>query len=565
MHKIILATAVMMIFCRLTAASQALKNPDIIANTIEQWRVLEISLKSAKPYKDPFNDVEVTALFTGPGGIFIQRPAFWDGNNTWKIRFAPTAPGKWSMRTNASDTRNKGLNNVAATVRCVANESDQEIYKHGFLKVSGNGRYFTYADGTPFFYLGDTHWLYIHERFDTSNVKGIASQFKYTVDKRVEQGFTVYQSEAIQMPHSAASGMHVRNDEEKGSNFSDGFDESDLAGFANIDRKFKYIAEKGLVNANSSVTWALDPADHPSVYKEAYMYKLGRYWCARYGAYPVLWTIAQEIDKNMYDRYDSVTINKWFSLAKGIDDNDAYHHPLGAHMENTSAALASTSWWGNKKYHHWWPVQIQDNMSSPDAARNFWDNIPAKPVVLYESAYEDFWTNAKGARSAGYKAFQYGMFGYGYGANGIWNDTYSDDPADYGTGYEMPGRYLHWYKGANLPGAAQLIHLKEFYQKARWWNLTPRFNDSLWSRFADQGKSLISSDAQKIFVVYFFNDTRATGELRNLDKDDSYTAEWFDPRKGDCTVIGSFKSTDGHWTSPSKPDDEDWILYVHKN
>ena len=77
---------------------------------------------------------------------------------------------------------------------CDPYSGNLEIYKHGFLKVSGNGRYLTYDDGTPFFYLGDTHWILAHERFDTSNAPGVTSQFRYTVDKRVSQGFTVFQS-----------------------------------------------------------------------------------------------------------------------------------------------------------------------------------------------------------------------------------------------------------------------------------------------------------------------------------------------------------------------------------
>ena len=39
-----------------------------------------------------------------------------------------------------------------------------EIYKRGFVTVAKGAKHFTYADGTPFFYLGDTHWgLYTEE------------------------------------------------------------------------------------------------------------------------------------------------------------------------------------------------------------------------------------------------------------------------------------------------------------------------------------------------------------------------------------------------------------------
>jgi hypothetical protein len=538
--------------------------------SIQQWNVVEIKLTSAKSYTNPFEEAEVTANFLGPDGRNISRPAFWDGGNTWIIRFAPTATGEWKMTTACRDKTNTGLDGIIKSVTCKPYSGILAVYKHGFLKVSDDKRYFVYADGTPFFYLGDTHWIYIHERFNSSNVKGVPSQFKYVVDKRVIQGFTVYQTEAIQHPHgqntSLGGGNHSGKDEETYCNFRDGFDESDLAGFRNIDRKFKYIADKGLVNANSSICWALDPAEFPDAYSEKFMYQISRYWTARYGAYPVLWTIAQEIDKNMYKKYDSVAINKWFAVGKAIDENDGYHHPLTAHMENTSHTRAADSWWGNKPYHSWWSIQWQGGINDDlfSVGKDFWNSTKVKPSVLYESAYEGFWTDAKGAREAGYKAFQNGIYGYGYGANGVWNDLYSKIPPDYGTDYEMPVRFISWYDGANLPGAAQLIHLKKFYTSLQWWKLVPRFDDAAWSAFVDKNQSFISSDGQQAYVVYFANKVPSTGDLKNLEKDKSYSAKWYNTRDGTYTVIGTIKTNTGIWTVPDKPDSDDWILLVTK-
>jgi hypothetical protein len=537
---------------------------------VDQWNVFEISLTSSKSYKDPFSQVDVYAIFSGPGGKIITRPAFWDGGRIWKIRFAPTLTGDWKMVTSCSDVSDRGLHNISRSIKCKPYSGTLDIYKHGFLKVSEDKRYFVYDDGTPFFYLGDTHWLYIHERFDTSNVKGVPSQFKYIVDKRVSQGFTVYQTEAIQHPHGqnskAGGGNHVGKDEEPYCNFRNGFNENDIAGFKNIDRKFAYLAEKGLVNANSCICWALDPSEYHEIYTEAYMAKLGKYWAARYGAYPVLWTIAQEIDKNMYKNFDSVSINKWFAAARSIADNDAYHHPLTAHMENTSSTLASDSWWGNKEYHSWWAIQWQEGINSDITyvAKDFWNHSPAKPSVLYESPYEGFWTDAKGARGVGYKAFQCGIYGYGYGANGIWNDLYSVDPPDYGTDYEMPVRYLNWYDGANLPGSAQLIHLKNFYTSLQWWKLVPRFDDAVWSGFVDKHQSYLATDEQQTYVVYFSNKVPSTGDLKNLEKNKNYSAKWFNTRNGMYTNIKTFNTDSGVWTVPDKPDSDDWILLVSK-
>lgn len=537
------------ILCMFTFSS--LKAADY---TGEKWRVIEISLTSSASYSDPFNDVDVTATFAGPGGITIVRPAFWDGGNSWKIRFAPTVTGSWTMTTTSTITSNNGLHNISKTIQCNAYTGSLDIYKKGFLKVDASGRYFVYNDGTPFFYLGDTHWIFTHERFSTSNVSGVASQFKYTVDKRVTQGFSVYQSEAIQIPHG---GTHTGNDEELHCDFTDGFSAADLPGFINMDRKFKYVADNGLVHANSSICWAAEPLDFS--YSDALMYKLSKYWVARYGAYPVLWTIAQEIDNDFYGVYNSTTMSKWYNVGQAIADNDAYQQPLSAHMEETGGTVASNSSWGSKPYHKWWAVQWQGDQSNVATAKNFWNNTPAKPSILYEPPYENLWTDAKGSRGAGYKAFQSGMYGYGYGANGVWNDLYTN--TDNGTAYLQPQNYTNWYDGANLPAATQLTFLKSFYTSLEWWKLIPRFDDASWATFSETSKSMLATDAQNTFVVYFFGTGTTTGILKNM-LNITYNARWFNPETGNYNIIGNINITGGQWTIPERPNSNDWILLV---
>ena len=84
----------------------------------QQWRPIEIVLTSSVTYDNPFQDVDVTATFVGPAHTVIQRPVFWDGGRTWKVRFAPPQTGKWKMTTTATDAANKGLHGVTKTVQC---------------------------------------------------------------------------------------------------------------------------------------------------------------------------------------------------------------------------------------------------------------------------------------------------------------------------------------------------------------------------------------------------------------------------------------------------------------
>ncbi len=110
----------------------------------------------------------VCATFTGPDGRTITREAFWDGGSTWRLRFAPTADGRWTWRTECS--ADSGLDGRSGTLDCVPYTGDVATYRHGFLRVSDDRRHLAYADGTPFFYLGDTHWqMPDTERVDACN------------------------------------------------------------------------------------------------------------------------------------------------------------------------------------------------------------------------------------------------------------------------------------------------------------------------------------------------------------------------------------------------------------
>jgi hypothetical protein len=153
--------------------------------TAETWRAVELSFESEKTYADPFQDVTLDLLLWGNGRLYTV-PGFWDGGNTWRARFVCPVAGEWQCKTVCSDKDNAALHGRTATVSCSVYSGDLEIYQHGFVTTRRGEKYLTYEDGTPFFYLGDTHWNFGTEPRDV--VQTIAKQ-------RAAQGFTVWQSE----------------------------------------------------------------------------------------------------------------------------------------------------------------------------------------------------------------------------------------------------------------------------------------------------------------------------------------------------------------------------------
>ncbi|THF80754.1 apiosidase-like domain-containing protein [Cohnella fermenti] len=102
--------------------------------------------------------------------------------------------GEWTYETVSTDASNAGLHGQAGAFTATAYTGSQSVYKHGFIKPSANNRYLVHDDGTPFFWLGDTHWMGLsgREQLNGSNDAGFASEFKGMIDIRQEQGYTVY-------------------------------------------------------------------------------------------------------------------------------------------------------------------------------------------------------------------------------------------------------------------------------------------------------------------------------------------------------------------------------------
>src|SRR5262245_47278646 len=63
-----------------------------------QHCVTEWSYSTGKTYSDPFNQVELDVLVTDPEGHEQRVPAFWAGDSTWRVRYAPHTTGKFTCR-----------------------------------------------------------------------------------------------------------------------------------------------------------------------------------------------------------------------------------------------------------------------------------------------------------------------------------------------------------------------------------------------------------------------------------------------------------------------------------
>ena len=95
--------------------------------------------------------------FTGPDGVRLRVPGFYDGGGMWKIRFSPTHAGRWSLRTTSRTVALDGK--TEPEIECAPNGHPQN---HGGLKVDPAHPYhFIHEDGTRYFLLGyEADWLW---------------------------------------------------------------------------------------------------------------------------------------------------------------------------------------------------------------------------------------------------------------------------------------------------------------------------------------------------------------------------------------------------------------------
>jgi Ca-activated chloride channel family protein len=115
---------------------------------VPKWSTHEITLTATNRYESPYVSVDLLGVFSGPNGASAIVNGFWDGGQTFRIRFTPTVEGTWSYATVSDDP---GLDAQAGFINCVKADAGA----HGFVRyasgastTSGAPETWTYDDGT---------------------------------------------------------------------------------------------------------------------------------------------------------------------------------------------------------------------------------------------------------------------------------------------------------------------------------------------------------------------------------------------------------------------------------
>ncbi|MDR2919437.1 MAG: glycoside hydrolase family 140 protein [Tannerella sp.] len=424
-------------------------------------------------------------------------------------------------------------------------------FTHGGLIVSPNQRFLIHADGTPFFYLGDTAWELFHRLNEEETDRYL--------ENRRAKGFTVIQAvilaelDGLNTPNRNGDKPLLDNDPEKPNE----------AYFQWVDKVIRKAGEKGIYigllptwGDKVDPQWGVGPAIFTSEKATAY----GKYLGRRYKDFPnIIWI-------NGGDRLgggDNYAV--WDALGKAIKAEDPNHlmtfHPMG---EQSSAR-----WFHDCDWLDFNMCQTGHGQRSYDIYRQLvvadYNRKPIKPCMDGEPRYEDHpvswmpetygWFDHVDVRQSMYWNLFSGAFGHTYGCHPIWQFKSDKD--------EPVGLARHnWDEVLDLEGAFDLIHARRLLES---FDFTSRIPDQSIiitpQNFATD--VAIATRGKDYAFVYLPNGHQTEVALDKISGAGRLSLQWYNPRNGEYTDILTVNATGTYQAGPpTSGRGNDWILVM---
>ncbi len=491
---------------------------------VPRFGVFETSLRHAGEYENPYTQLEAVATLTKPGGAAVKINLFWDGNDAWRLRFAPEVTGVWKWTVSSRDP---GLSGRSGAFTCVVSRN-----KGGIRPMVGHPEHFQHQDGTPFWLFGDTHWSAFgidrEERMDRAALKHYA-------DVRAAQGFN-FVSTILTSPGANEGGPFFHDKKTERIN---------PAYYREVDARMTYLNSKG-ITVMLFINWA-NPQNYIPVWQtfpsnEACL-RFARYVTSRYSAYNVCFGVVGEWDSAKDKR------KLFCRMGRIVQQNDPHGRTITIHSHSRRASVrefVKESWMSFGDYQQNYRDLHKEVLLSRGAG---------KPVVNGEYGYhlrdmdgdgvvdKPHGDSTQTMRHASYDiAMAGGYFVTGFGAT-------------YWGGYRDPDRFNPDNpKHASWVGDAG--HIRKLFTGLPWWTLFP--HDEYISGF---GIVYCLADPGKLYLIYV-RQTSGPIELSLPEKPAKtrFRVKRFDPRTG-----GYQRLSDHEGKGPlvlKAPTKEDYVFVV---
>lgn len=590
---------------------------------IHVWEITEVALKAEKNYDNFYTDVTCWVDLKGPD--FSKRIfGFWDGGNRFIVRMVAVVPGKWQWTSGSNQPDDKGLNGISGEFNAIAwtkKQKSRNPNRRGFIRPSPNGHALQYADGTPFFMVGDT-WL----AGSTWRLpfRGVASpknykprpgiSFEDAVAYRKRQGynsvsmiscFPNWEADCHPSTYADSSGLFLRNAWEKfGYPVGNGqvtakdmrdeygnlpfemsaehegvsdFDHINPKYFRSLDNKIRHLSQQGFVPLLETVRRDCCPAWNAYFdFNESYS-RFVQYFFSRYGAYNVIFSgihldwIPKEYSLTADQFNEALTyhLNKYGPLPFGQPHttliSDSTYKQFGHDRDCPWLTMHSV---GNKPRDHSVkePLEILFDLVPPYPAINFepyytgWNheiNMPNGERPPANSPRDNYFSRAQMYGSV----LSGGLSGHVHGT-AAYDITSTGEPA---------GARPHFWTALRYKSGSYMRHLAKFIlSKGRKYqqlvpcsqNINPQKAPGSPDRGLD-GWSFMLATPEKDFALLYFENQAVLPTLSGFIPDSSYSFRWFNPRNGKWKKRITIQSNEqGILTLPAFPSAEDWAARI---
>lgn len=476
---------------------------------------VEISFTAARAHAEPFAEVAVDVVFTDPAGTTRTVPGFWAGGDAWKVRYASPLAGVHRYRSHCSDAGDAGLHGVEGEVIVAPYTGSNPLLLHGPLRVASDHRHLEHADGTPFFWLGDTWWKNLCKRMTWEGFQ------RLTADRKAK-GFTVVQ--IVCGPYPDEGPFEARWENEGGKPYETrDFSRVNPEYFLYADRRIRHLVEAGIVPAIVG-GWGRGDCDGMRLAGVEGIERHWRHLIARYGAYPALWIIGGESEGPL-----------WTQVARHVRKTDPYRRPATMHPHHSGRSSVTDEGVIDldmlQTGHGDWSAAL-GAISQVRAAHA---REPAMPVVVGEYCYEGHMQTAfqDVQRYVFWGSLLGGAAGLTYGAAGVWHASVEGDPG-LANVYDL----TTWEEGMRQPGSTQLGLGKRLLEEHPWWRFEPH------PEWTTEGSFAAGIPGQVRFIymprrrVYDWTGPTVHG----LERDVRYRGLYFDPAGGRRFDLGAVMS-----------------------
>jgi hypothetical protein len=325
-----------------------------VSQQVAQWDVFEVAL-TGPPLGNPFLDATLQATFSF-GNRKVVTAGFYDGNNTWRIRFMPDTPGEWVYRTRSNIGE---LDGKSGSFGCTAPRAGM----HGPVRVK-NQFHFAHADGTRYLPFGTTCYAWTHQPLEMQ-AETLAT-LRASRFNKIRMG--VFPKDYIYNSNEPLYPMF-----EAAADGTQDFDRPNVIAFQHLDTQVEALRELG-IEADIILFHPYDRWGYCAMgpqRDEQYL----RYVVARLSAYAnVWWSLANEYDFLL----DVKPIEAWDRCFHVIEECDPNRHLRSIHNGNP-----------NMNYDHRKPWIDHVCIQHWDVKRTVeWRQAYGKPVINDEPEYE---------------------------------------------------------------------------------------------------------------------------------------------------------------------------------